>query len=47
MTISKNKSMRSLINNYCETHFHLLRMVSRSFIRHIITIELFLFLYCT
>jgi len=32
-TISKNKSMHSLINNCCETRFHLLRMVLRSFIR--------------
>jgi len=32
-TISKNKSMHSLINNRCETHFHLLRIVLRSYIR--------------
>jgi len=32
-TISKNKSMHSLINTCCETHFHLLRMILRSFIR--------------
>jgi len=33
-TISKNKSMHSLIINCCETHCHLLRMALRSFIRH-------------
>jgi len=33
-TISKNKSMHSVINNWCETHFHLVRMVLRSFVRH-------------
>jgi len=43
---SKNKSMHSLVNNCCETHFHLLRMVLRSFVRHSTT-ELFLFFYCT
>jgi len=37
-TISKNKCMHSLINNYCETHFHFLRMVLRSFIRHTVTL---------
>jgi len=26
--------MRSLINTWCETRFHLLRMVLRSFIKH-------------
>jgi len=26
--------MHSLTNNYCEAHFHLLRMVLRSFIKH-------------
>jgi len=36
-TTSKNKSMHSLINDCCETHFHLLRMFLRSFIRHNIT----------
>jgi len=41
-TISKNKSMHSLINNCYETHFRSLRMVLRSFIRHITT-ELFYF----
>jgi len=30
-TINKNKSMHSLINNSCETHFHFLRMVLRAF----------------
>ena len=25
--------MHSIINKYCETHFHLLRMVLRSFLR--------------
>jgi len=45
-TVSKNKSMHSLVNNCCETHFHLLRMVLRSFIRHNTT-ELFSFFYYT
>jgi len=36
-TISKNKSMHSLMDSCCETHFHLLCMVLRSFIRHNIT----------
>jgi len=44
-TISKNKSMHSRLDNNCETHFHLLCMVLRSFIRHN-TIKLFLFFYC-
>jgi len=39
-TISKNKSTDSLINNCCQTHFHLLRMVLRSFIRR----NIFIFL---
>jgi len=38
----KNKNMHSLTNSCCETHFHLLRMVLRSFIRHNTT-ELLLF----
>jgi len=38
--------MHSLINNCCETNFHLLCMVLRLFIRHNTT-ELFLFFYCT
>jgi len=41
-TISKNKSMHSLNDNCCETHFRLLCMVLRSFIRHNST-ELFYF----
>jgi len=36
--------MHSLISNRGETHFHLLGMVLRSFIRHDTT-ELFLFFY--
>jgi len=38
--------MHLLINNCCETHFHFLRMVLRSFIRYNTT-ELFLFFYCS
>jgi len=34
----------SHINNCCETHIHLLRVGSRSFMKHITT-ELFLFFY--
>jgi len=33
ITKNMNKSMHSLIDNCCETHFHLLCIVLRSFIR--------------
>jgi len=32
--MAARKSMHSRINNCCETHFHLLRVVLRSFIRY-------------
>jgi len=43
---NKNKSMHSLTDNCCETHFHLLCIVLRSFVTHNTT-ELFSFFYCT
>jgi len=44
-TISKNKNLHSLINTCCKTHFQLLRMALRSFIRHNTTEQWIVFIF--